>query len=107
MKRTTLFIISIKTLCALPIPVFTNAMLEDKEFGVFFKRRLHLNYILRVIHGKSMQLLQNFDKDEIEIIKLSLYNKNDLPTINEKETYLLRKFDALLNDFVSLQNELI
>ena len=58
--------------------------------------------MLRVIRGKSMYRFQNFNKDEIEIIKLYLHNKNDIPAINEKETYLLKKLDALLNDFVFL-----
>jgi len=106
-RRYGRYLISIKTLCALPIPTFTNVMVKDKEFGALYQRRLHLNYMLRVIRGKSMQLLQSFDKDEIETIKLYLHDKNDLPAINEKETYLLKKLDALLNEFVSLQNELL
>ena len=106
-RRYGRYLISLKKLCALPIPKFTNAMVEDKGFSMLYQRRLQLTHTLLTIRSSSTRLLYSFNKDEIETIKLYLHDKNDLPAINEKETYLLEKLDALLNEFVSLQNELL
>jgi len=99
------YLISTKALNNLPIPRFSQAILKEKSFKELYLRRVALDARAMKLNRYSRQILNCISKDEDETINLFLGSQEKLPSIHKKEIHILNRLDALLNEFVLLQEE--
>lgn len=98
-------LISTKRLADLPIPKFTNELVENKNFSDFYLQRLEIENKLLDLVRNSKYLLSCIAKDEEETINLFLHHKEKLPELQRNESNILGKLKELLNEFVLLEEE--
>ncbi len=104
-KRFSRRLISTKLLAELPIPHFTREMVLEGGFSEIYLKNLEIDNKLTRLFKENKNLINCLSKDEDETINLFLYHKEKLPSLLEKETYILTKIDQLLRQIETLRIE--
>ena len=95
-------LISTKRLSSLPIPKFTGDMLQDGKYEALFKNKQLLESKGIKLVRKSRELLNCVDRENEELLKLYLYEKEKIDPILEKEAIIVQKMQQLLDELADL-----
>ena len=95
-------LISTKRLSSLPIPKFTGDMLQDGKYEALFKNKQLLESKGIKLVRKSRELLNCVDRENEELLKLYLYEKEKIDPILEKEAIIVQKMQQLLDELTDL-----
>ena len=99
------YLISTKRLASLPIPKFTGDMLQDGKYEALFKNKQLLESKGIKLAKKSRELLNCVDRENEELLKLYLYEKEKIDPILEKEAMIVEKIQQLLDELANLTED--
>ena len=98
-------LISTKRLAQLPIPNFTTDMISDGNYEALFKNKKLLESKGRELINRSSNIFHCVDKESEQLLKLFLYDKEEIAPILAKEEILLEKMQDIINMLAELNEE--